>query len=100
MERDELAVGLRDRGDLRADAGVERVEAGLVGGGLAVVVGGVGRVDLRERGRDPVDVQLAVLDVHPQVRVLRARVLAGQELDAGQVDAQLEQRRAGRATRW
>ena len=53
----------------------------------------MGRVHLGEGGLDPVDVQLAVLHVHPEVRVLRAGVLARQEGHVREVHAELEQRR-------
>src|SRR5207244_2079957 len=82
--------------DARADRCVERLEALLVGGGLRAVVRGMDRVRRRQAGGDPVDVELCIFHVHPQVRVLGSGLLAWPDRDPGQVAARLHQRPAPR----
>ena len=95
MEGDELPIRLGDRRDLGPDPGVEGFELLLVGGRLGLIRRGVGRICRPEGLRDPIHVQLGVFDVHPQMRILRGRGLAGQQRHARQVDPELEQRRSG-----
>src|SRR5437667_8903001 len=93
VEGDELAIGGGDRGDLRPHPLVERLEPRLVGRGLFVDAACILPVDLLQTSRDAIHVQLRVLGIHEQVRVLGAGVLPGEQGDAWQIHGQCHQRR-------